>query len=162
MNGLKKRLEGANGKWIKELPNVLWAYRMTLRRSTGETLYSLTYGAEAVILVKISLSSMRVLYFSPTVNDELMTKQLDLLEEHRKMATILLANYQQQMPQRYDKGVRLREFCARDLVLHRAVGATRDLSTRKLAPNWEGPYRFTAIAGVGVYYLEDMEERSLP
>jgi len=26
-NGLKKRLEGAKGRWIEELPNVLWAYR---------------------------------------------------------------------------------------------------------------------------------------
>ena len=26
VNGLKKRLEGAKGKWVKELPNVLWAY----------------------------------------------------------------------------------------------------------------------------------------
>ena len=27
VNGLKKRLEGAKGRWIEELPNVLWAYR---------------------------------------------------------------------------------------------------------------------------------------
>lgn len=71
-------------------------YRPTeqmLWRSIGETPYSLTYGVEAVIPMEISLSSMRVLDFSPAANDELMTKQLDLLEEHREMATIRLANY---------------------------------------------------------------------
>ena len=26
LNGLKKRLAGAKGRWAKELPNVLWAY----------------------------------------------------------------------------------------------------------------------------------------
>lgn len=26
---LKKRLEEAKGKWVDELPGVLWAYRMT-------------------------------------------------------------------------------------------------------------------------------------
>ena len=26
MNGLKKWLDGAKGRWTKEMPNVLWAY----------------------------------------------------------------------------------------------------------------------------------------
>lgn len=32
VNGLKKRLEGGKENWVEELPNVLWAYRTTLRR----------------------------------------------------------------------------------------------------------------------------------
>ncbi|XP_065621564.1 uncharacterized protein LOC136064140 [Quercus suber] len=132
---LKKRLKGAKGKWTKELPNVLRAYRTMPQRSTGETLYSLTYGVEAVIPMEISLSNMRVSNFSPAVNDELMTKQLDLLEEHREMATIRLANYQQKMVQRYDKWLRLREFCAGDLVLHKGMGGAQDLNVGKLASN---------------------------
>ena len=78
------------------------------------------------------------------------------------MATIWLANYQQKMAQKYDKGMRSIEFYARDLALCKAVGGARDISVGKFAPNWEGPYRVTVIAGVGVYYLEDMEERPLP
>ena len=81
---------------------------------------------------------MRVSDFSPTANNELMTKQLDLLEEHREMATIRLANYQQKMAQRYDKGVRSREFNVGNLVLHRALGNARDLSDGKLALNLGG------------------------
>ena len=30
VNGLKKRLDEAKGKWVKELPHVLWMYRTTL------------------------------------------------------------------------------------------------------------------------------------
>ena len=45
MNGLKKRLDGAKGRWVEELPNVLWAYRTTPRRFIGKTPFSLTYGA---------------------------------------------------------------------------------------------------------------------
>ena len=29
VNGLKKRLDDAEGKWIEELPHVLWTYRTT-------------------------------------------------------------------------------------------------------------------------------------
>ena len=55
-----------------------------------------------------------------------------------------------------------REFSAGDLVLRKAVGNARDINDRKLTPNWEGLYRVTAITGVGVYYLEDMDERPFP
>ena len=49
MDGLKKRLEEAKGKWVDELPHVMWTYRTTPRRSTSETLFSMTYGSKAVI-----------------------------------------------------------------------------------------------------------------
>ena len=49
VNELKKRLDDAKGKWVEELPHVLWTYRTTPRRSTEETLFSMTYGVEAVI-----------------------------------------------------------------------------------------------------------------
>ena len=49
-----------------------------------------------------------------------------------------------------------------DLILRKVGGNMRDINIRKLAPTWEGPNRVTAIAGVGVYNLEDLDERSLP
>lgn len=49
VNGLKKRLNDAKGKWVEELPHVLWMYRTTPRRFTGKTPFSMTYGAKVVI-----------------------------------------------------------------------------------------------------------------
>ena len=60
VNDLKRRLEGAKGNWAEELPNVLWAYQTTTQRSTGETPFSLTYGAEAVIPAEVNLCSAQV------------------------------------------------------------------------------------------------------
>jgi len=57
----------------------------------------MTYGAEAVIPTEVSLCSAQVEEFTPTQNDELMTKRLNLLEEHREAATIQLAEYQQKL-----------------------------------------------------------------
>ena len=54
VNGLKKWLDDGKGKWVEELPHVLWIYRTTPCRSTGETLFSMTYGAEAVIPLETS------------------------------------------------------------------------------------------------------------
>ena len=72
MNGLKKRLDGGKGRWAEELLNVLWAYRTTRRRSTGETPFSLTYRAKAIILAEVNLYSAQVAAFDPSLNDRLL------------------------------------------------------------------------------------------
>ena len=89
-------------------------------------------------------------------------ERLDLLKEHRKVTTIQLAEYQQELARRYNQDVKTREFSAGDLVLRKAVRNMRDMNVGKLAPTWEGPYRVTAITGIGAYYLEDLDERPLP
>ncbi|RVW87620.1 Transposon Tf2-11 polyprotein [Vitis vinifera] len=58
VTALKKRLEQAKGKWVEELPGVLWAYRTTPRRPTGNTPFALAYGMDAVIPTKIGLPTI--------------------------------------------------------------------------------------------------------
>ena len=138
MNGLKRRLEGAKGNWAEELPNVLWAYRTTPQRSTGETPFSLMYGAEAMIPAEVNLCSARVSGFNTSQNDGQLIERLDLLEEYQDAAALRLAEYQQKLAQRYNQDVMVREFNAGDLVLRRAVGSMRDTNIGKLAQTWEG------------------------
>ena len=94
VNRLKKRLDGAKGRWAEELSNILWAYRTTPRRFTRETPFSLTYGTEVVISAEVNLCSAGVVGFVPTQNDRLLVECLDLLEEYREAVTIRLAKYQ--------------------------------------------------------------------
>ena len=88
VSGLKKRLDDAKGKWVEELPHVLWTYRTTPRRSTGETLFSLTYGVEAVIHLETGFPTTRTSSFNPKDNDEQLTRNLDLIEEKREDAMV--------------------------------------------------------------------------
>ena len=81
MSGLKKRLDDAKGKWVEELPHVLWTYITTPRQSTGETPFSMTYGAEAVIPPKTGFLTYRTRTFTSDGNDELLGKSLDLIDE---------------------------------------------------------------------------------
>ena len=48
VNGLKKRLDDAKGKWVEELPHVFWTYRTTPHRLIGETPFLMTYGAAKI------------------------------------------------------------------------------------------------------------------
>ena len=84
MNGLKKRLNDAKEKWVEELSQVLWTYRTTPRRSTGETPFSMTFGVEAVIPLETGFPTMRTGSFTPGSNDGLLEKSLDLIEEGRE------------------------------------------------------------------------------
>ena len=140
VNGLKKRLEGTKGNWVKELPNILWANQITPRRSTCETPFSMIYDAKVVIPVEVSLSSSRVAGFTQGHNNECMVGNLDALEEWKDMVAVRLANYQQRLAQGYNRRVKPQEFVQGDLVLRKAIRSTKDQSVRKLAPNWEGPY----------------------
>ena len=117
------------------LLNVLWAYRTTPKRSTGETPFSMTYGTEVVILVEISLLSSRVAGFMQNHNDECMIGNLDALEERTDMVTVRLADYQQKLVQGYNKKVRPWEFVLRDLVLRKAIGSMKGHNAGKLALN---------------------------
>ena len=81
VNGLKKRLDDAKGKWVEELSHDLLTYRTTLRRSTGKTPFSMTYGAEAVIPLEIGFLTLRTGSFTPSNNGKLLGKSLDLIKE---------------------------------------------------------------------------------
>ena len=81
MSRLKKRLDDSKGKWVEELSHILWTYRTTPRKSTGETPFSMTYGAEAVIPLETRFPTLRTSSFAPNNNDRLLKKSLDLIEE---------------------------------------------------------------------------------
>ena len=88
VNGLKKRLDDAKGRWAEELPHVLWTYQTTPRRSTEETPFSMSYGAEAVIPIETGFPTLRTQTFNPDDNDRLLERSLDFLEERRENAMV--------------------------------------------------------------------------
>ena len=162
VSGLKKRLDDAKGKWVEELPYVLWTYRTTPRRFTGETPFSLTYGTEAVIPLETGFPMTRTSSFNSKDNDEQLTRNLDLIEERREDAMVQLAYYQQKLKQGYDANVKLRPLTSGDLVLRKVVGTTKNPAWGKLGPNLEGPYHITSQAGIRAYFLEDLDEHVIP
>ena len=80
---IKTQLEGAKGVWPDELPGVLWAYRTTVRTSTGETPFKLAYGSEAVIPAEVHMTSYRVRKYQAEENEEQLRLNLDLIDEVR-------------------------------------------------------------------------------
>ena len=162
MNGLKKRLDDAKGKWVEELPHVLWTYQTTPCRSTREMPFSMNYGAKAVIPLEIGFPTLRTSSFTPNSNDELLEKSLDLIEERRENAMVQFAYYQHKLKQEYDANIKLKPLAPGDLVLRKVVGTVKNPVWEKLGPNWERSYRITSVTRIGAYFLEDLEEKVVP
>ena len=119
----------------------------------------MTYGVEVVIPLETSFPTLRTNAFTLDGNDGLLGKSLELIEERRESAMIQLAYYQHKLKQCYDTNVKLRPLAVGDLVLRKVLGTTKNPAWGKLGPNWEGPYRITLVAGIGAYYLEDLDEK---
>ena len=162
MNSLKKRLGKAKGNWVDELPAVLWAYRTTSRTPTGETPFSLVYGAEAVIPVEYGIPSLRYKWAQDELNSLHLRYELDLPDERREQALIRMAAFQQRSAKQYNKNVKEQQYQVGELVLRKVFPNTPEASDGKFSPNYEGPYLVKEITGPGSYQLQDSQGNVLP
>lgn len=164
---LKKTISGNQeaGDWAEKLPEVMWAYRTSIRTPTGAIPFSLVYGTEAVLPYEVQVPSLRV-----AIDDELthqekresLLAQLELLDEKRLHAADHARAYQLRLSRAYQKKVRERKFEVGDLVFRKIMPAkSLDLSG-KFRPNWEGPYAISAVYPGNAYLLKNSEGEEYP
>ena len=64
LQGLKPRifnqLNKFGGRWVAELPTVLWSLRMTPSRAIGYTPFFMVYGSEAILPTDLDYGALRV------------------------------------------------------------------------------------------------------
>ena len=80
LTALKKRLDSSKGKFMDELPRVLWAYRTTARRSTDISPFVVIYRMEAIIPIEIGMPTIRS-YMPEQENTELVIKDMNTVDE---------------------------------------------------------------------------------
>ena len=103
---------------------VHWAHRTTPKEATGETLFSLGFGAEAVIPAEVRLLSYRVENYAEQENDVTLLENLDLIEEKRDQAAIRSTTQKHLVAKHYNTRVRPRSFLLGDFVLRRVFQNT--------------------------------------
>jgi hypothetical protein len=67
---MRTKLGGKKGAWSELLLEVLWAHHTSYKAATGETPFSLAFGAEVVVLVKMNVATHRIKNFDPNENEE--------------------------------------------------------------------------------------------
>ncbi|XP_017239352.2 uncharacterized protein LOC108212130 [Daucus carota subsp. sativus] len=162
ISNLKKRLTSHKGKWAEELPWVLWSDRTTPKTSTGQTPFSLVYGAEAVLPTEVLTPTARYGLLNEETNQDELTADIDTVDELRQMAKLRMATYQQKIARNYNKHVHLRMFRVGDMVLRKTFQNTTDPTAGKFADTWEGPYLVDAVVGKGAYRLSTLDGTPVP
>ncbi|KAJ9553755.1 hypothetical protein OSB04_017800 [Centaurea solstitialis] len=170
INSIRKRLKGAKGKWVEELPSVLWANRTTPRASTGQTPYSLVYGCRhgncprpigepgPPAPVGDGIPRSRA-YDQNAIN---LSYDLDALEELREKALRTMAAQKGIIERHFNKKVKAKVFQVGDYVLRHVFQNTQEPNAGKLSIKWEGPYIISKVIGNGAYRLTIIEGMEIP
>ncbi|VFQ95943.1 unnamed protein product [Cuscuta campestris] len=161
VDGLKRKLEACRGEWAEELPYILWTYRTTPRRATGETPFALCYGFEARAPPEISIATHREEVFDPERNEEARETELHLVHKRREAAFIRAENYRRKVKSYHDGHVRARGFIEGDWVL-RKRSVSRPLEGGKFAKNYEGPYIIKEVVGPSAFRLQTPSGGEVP
>jgi hypothetical protein len=154
LRAIKRRLSSKGEAWVAHLTPILWSYHTTPQSSTGETPFTMVYGADAMIPAEINPPSWRHETTTTQENNEALQDNLDLIQEVRDKAHFREFVTKQRAARRYNTRVIPRKFKEGDLVLKRPMGKDKG---GKLAANWEGPFRINEVFEGGAYRLETME-----
>ncbi|XP_072147932.1 uncharacterized protein [Setaria viridis] len=154
LQGLKPRifdrLKKFGGRWVAELPAVLWSLRTTPSRATGFTPFFMVYGSEAILPTDLEHGSPRVKAYDKQGNQASLEDAQDQLDEARDVALLHSAKYQQALRRYQSRRIQGRAFNVGDLVL-RLVQDNR--GRHKLTPPWEGPFIVVQVLRPGTYKL---------
>lgn len=93
LQGLKTRLDEVKDIWTEQLASVLCEYHTTPWTLINETLFSLVFDTEMMILVKIGLLTIGIEHFDELSNSICLRANFDLLMKTRDKALLYIAVY---------------------------------------------------------------------
>ncbi|XP_066396369.1 uncharacterized protein [Miscanthus floridulus] len=121
LQGLKprifNRLNKFGGRWVAELPAVLWSLRMTPSRATSYTPFFMVYGSKAILLTGLEYGVPRVRAYDESRAEASLEDAMDQLDEARDIALLHSAKYQQALHCFHNHRVWGQAFNIGDLVL---------------------------------------------
>jgi ribonuclease HI/transposase InsO family protein len=159
LEALRKKVFDKNekfaGKWIRELPYVVWSLRTQPSRALhGNTPFFMVYGSEAVLPADLKFGAPRLILENIAEAEATRLEEVDVLEEERLNMVIQSTRYQQTLRRYHDKAIRHRSFAVGDLAL-------RWEGQHKLSPLWEGPFIVAEVTRPGSYRLTQMDDTEI-
>jgi hypothetical protein len=165
---LSKFVKGHRGDWSRHLPLVLFADRVTVRRSTGFSAFRLLYGRDCLIPAEFTVESWGVVdWGSIKSRSDLLHARMLQLEQQSSEHILALKNLQKSRlanKDYFDSHKRLRSpkapLVVGDLVLLHNTSIQKSWD-KKMDDNWLGPYRVRETNEMGYYRLAELDGTQL-
>ena len=142
--------------WHLQLFSALWAYRTSVKTSSGFTPFQLVYGIEAILPIECEIPSLKlkVELLPLTSSKEEWFLYLSKLDKTRRDVALINEAHQKQIKSQYNKSIHPQTFAEGDLVL--VYDQAHDkLGIGKLEPLWHGPYIMKHVLYRGTYEFVD-------
>ncbi|PVH90361.1 hypothetical protein DM02DRAFT_466804, partial [Periconia macrospinosa] len=150
------------GNWLNNLPPVLWADRMTIRRSTGYSPAELITGVQPVMPIELTMRSWQTLPWSEVQSTSdllaVRAKQFEWREEKIVEAVGRIERLRLEAAERWDstKG-HDRSLIGGELVLvWDSIRALDKSAFQKFADRWRGPYKIAKVEKT-YYWLQELD-----
>ena len=148
------KMEVTYKDWAEKLQFALWGYRTSIHASTGATPYSLVYGSEVVLPIKVEIQYLRVLVETKVLEEDWMKQryeQLALIDEKRAKAQYHAQGYQKRIAKAFNKTLKPRNLKEGDLVLKVHRDETFVLRG-KMKPRWSRSFIKKIMSGGATKY----------
>ena len=113
--------------WYEQLPYALWAYRTSVRTTTGATPFLLVYGDETIVPHELEISSLKISLQGDISNEDARKarlQHLESLDEKRIRAIEHQKVYHAKLKRAFGKKIKAKEFKVADLVLIENINKT--------------------------------------
>ncbi|OMJ26287.1 hypothetical protein AYI69_g4028 [Smittium culicis] len=161
IDALSKYCEENYSDWELMLPKVLWADRVTVKRTTGYSPYELVYGRECLLPVEYNYSTWFTLPWKESMTTEellvIRMKQLSEKEEFLKEASKGIINSRNKAKEYFESNHRIRSEILKPgtLVLLHNTHLLKS-TANKLRNRWRGPYKILESRKNGSYILAEL------
>ena len=160
-------LKKLRGNWVDNLPNVLWADRTTIKRSTNETPAYMVSGQEHILPIEMSIPTWQTLPWNEVSDTSTLlamrARQFERRDSRFREAIDRTVRLRHENKDYFDdvKDVRASKLAVGDLVLLRDSFYDNDRSIlTKFLPKWKGPFRIREAHDKGWYRLEELDGTS--
>ena len=114
---------------------------------------------EAILPTDLAYGAPRIHHYDKGEAEKTQLLDIDSIEEHRMVAAMQYACYEQQLWRYHDKNVHERDFNIGDLVLRKIQSSE---GMHKLSSQWEGPFVVSQVIRPSTYKLKRDDGSDVP
>jgi len=144
---IKKMSEDNKKNWVSKLKYALWADRVTIKKSIGNSPFKLVYGTEAVFPIQLTLPMAKFLQEEQNEEEDMAKRIIDLAEVHQTREQLVEkdAAHQEKIKDAFDRKTKTDNFQVGDLVLKWDVLKEKKGNHGKFDAFWTGPFIISQI-----------------